>query len=175
MSYRKHLLWFLLCILCLSSVAWADSISRKDFYYPAKAMQGEERYEKKFSLGVGVSADVTIDVTAKGNGYMSLLNLRLKVFDEHDDGAIYEGGLLHIDFVDLDGDGFKDLVISGLVIYTGEKETSPRSSEPVVFIYHLEPKQRKFKLVYKRASFDLTEGPPAGGNDAGSVREQNHK
>jgi len=167
MFYRLNLLWLVLGLVCFSPATRAESVRRKDFYHPVDGMQGEERYVKKFDLGGGVSANVTIDVTAKGNGYMAVLNLHLKVFDEHDDGAIYDGGLLQIDFIDLAGGGFKDLVISGLVIYTGEKATSPRSSEPVVFIYRFQPKERTFKLVYKRASFDLAEGPPVGGKEDG--------
>jgi len=111
-------------------------------------MPGEELYQRKISIGGNIDAEVVIEVTDKGNGGMELLNLRLKVVDNHDDGAVYVGGLLHVEFVDITGDGFKDLVITGTVMHTGEKETDPRSFETVTSIYLFDPKKKEFRLAF---------------------------
>src|SRR5947209_2083767 len=117
--YFLQLLW--------AAGARGEIVDRRDFYHEPNSVQGELRYEKNIHVGGDVDAKVTIDVTAKGNGLMRVLNLTLKVFDTCDDGQVYVDGLLHVEFVDLKGTGYKDLVITGTVVHTGEKETDPRT------------------------------------------------
>ncbi len=137
----------LMCVY-LTGGAHAQIVERRDFRRPPDSMPGEELYQRKISIGGNIDAEVVIEVTDKGNGGMELLNLRLKVVDNHDDGAVYVGGLLHVEFVDITGDGFKDLVITGTVMHTGEKETDPRSFETVTSIYLFDPKKKEFRLAF---------------------------
>jgi hypothetical protein len=71
-----------------------------------------------------------------------------KVFDSHDDGSYYEGEMLKVEFADLDGDGRREMVISGLVCFTDQKVDRVLRREAVVFIYALQP-DRTFKQVYR--------------------------
>jgi hypothetical protein len=80
--------------------------------------------------------------------------LNLKVFDDHNDGSYYENGLLNIDFADMDGDGKRELLISGIVCFTDEKGTSVSRREAVVFIYALRG-GRTLKEVYRNTSFRI--------------------
>ena len=50
---------------------------------------------------------------------------------------------------DLTGDGYKDLIISGVVRYTGEKETDVNTFESITQIYLFDPKDRQFKIKYR--------------------------
>jgi hypothetical protein len=85
---------------------------------------------------------------------LEISNLKLHVFDSHDNGAFYEDGLLNIEFADLDGDGKRELVISGLVCFTDEKGDKVLRREAVVFIYALQP-NRTFKQVYRNTDVRL--------------------
>jgi hypothetical protein len=65
-----------------------------------------------------------------------------------DDGSYYEGEMLKVEFADLDGDGRREMVISGLVCFTDQKGDHVLRREAVVFIYALQP-DRTFKQVYR--------------------------
>jgi len=132
----------------LASYACGQVIHRGDFKPAKGGMPGEERYERSVEIGHGINLDAVIDVTVRRNGTLRVGNLKLRVLDEYDDGKVYVGGLLHVEFIDVTGDGFKDLVITGTVIHTGEKETEPRSYETVTSIYVFDPKKREFHLAF---------------------------
>ncbi len=117
-------------------------------------MPGEEGLQREVVLAPDVKMSAVIEVTAKGNGRMRIGNLDLKVFDSHDDGSYYENGLLNIDFTDIDGDGKRELIISGIVCFTDEKGDKVLRREAVVFIYALQPNQT-FKEVYRNTNFRL--------------------
>ena len=113
-------------------------------------------YEREVFISQGISFHAKIVITSKGNGSMKIANLKmLKVYDDHMDGNVYENGLFDIDFIDLNADRYKDMVISGNVIYTDEKDEKTIFIEPVVFIYLFFPEKKKFVLSYRNASFSL--------------------
>ena len=132
----------------MTSCGWGQVVRLEEFKPAKDGMPGEREYRKKIEIGPDLRFNAAIDVTAKGNGTLRIVNLKLRVFDEHDDGAVYVGGLLHVEFVDITGDGFKDLVITGTVAHTGEKETDPRIYEPVTSIYVFDPKKKEFRLAF---------------------------
>ena len=65
----------------------------------------------------------------------------------------------HIEFADIDQDGWKDLVITGTVDYMDEKLDIVRETEQFTFIYKYFPKTNSFRQTYRHASFDLEHGP----------------
>lgn len=111
-------------------------------------MPGEQRYEQTIEIGPKVKVEAVVEVTARRNGTLKVANLNLRVLDEYDDGMKYLDGLLHVEFVDVSGDGFKDLVITGTITNTGEKETDPISYTTVTSIYVFAPKEKEFKLAF---------------------------
>ena len=62
--------------------------------------------------------------------------------------------MLNIDFTDLDGDGKREMVISGIMCFTDEKGDKVLRREAVVFIYALQP-NRTFKQVYRNTDFRI--------------------
>lgn len=114
-----------------------ERISAKDLKEVKEAMPEQKLFQKDVLLAPGVVGTARIEVTAKGNGNLHLVNLNLKVFDCQDDGRYYENGLLIIDFVDLDKNGKRGLVISGVVCFRGEKTDTVLRREAIVFIYRL--------------------------------------
>lgn len=131
-----------------------ERISRNDLKPLKDGMPGEEGLEKEVVLAAGVKMSATIEVTAKGNGSLRIGNLNLKIFDSHNDGSYYDNEMLKIEFADLDGDGKRELVISGIVCFTDEKGDKVLRREAVVFIYALQP-NRTFKQVYRNTDVRL--------------------
>lgn len=99
------------------------------------------------------------DVPDSYVGFLKVANLRLKIYDDSDNGFYYEDEFLHTDFVDVTGDGFTDIVVSGRVIYSGVVAADPQESEVVVFVYVYDPAKAGFRLGYRHATFDLSKGP----------------
>jgi len=106
-------------------------------------------------LSKGVIIDVVFEEFQNGNGSMSIDGQIFFIFDNHGDGASYNNGLLDVQFIDLDDDGFLDLICSGVVEFTGEIDQEVYEKESVVFIYIYNQMQKKYALKYKKASFDL--------------------
>jgi hypothetical protein len=131
-----------------------ERISRSDLKPLKDGMPGEEGLEKELVLAPDVRMAATIEVTAKGNDSLRVGNLKLKVFDSHNDGSYYENEMLKIEFPDIDADGKRELVISGIVCFTDEKGDKVLRREAVVFIYALQP-NRTFKQIYHNTSFRL--------------------
>lgn len=146
------LLWC--CCLLIGRPVEAQSIQRGEFFQPDNEPLVAQRYEKKVEIGPGVIYDAIINVTTKGNGLLEFSTLRLHVFDEHDDGAYYEKGLLDIEFVDLDKDQYKDIIISGSVRYTNEQGQVVRN-ESVIFIYMFDPEPKRFTRAFRKGSLNL--------------------
>jgi len=152
--FLPTVLTFLVWLLTPQSVT-AQLIDRHEFHPVPDGIQGEEEWAKTIQISKDISSVAKVSVTAKGNGVLSVANLRLRVFDAHDDGIIYEDGLLRTEFIDIDRDGCKDLVISGIALSTGEKEGEPAMHHCIVFIYMFDPKQKKFVCMYKTSGFDI--------------------
>jgi hypothetical protein len=148
MNARTPISTFVLSILFLSA-ALGQVVERADFQRPKGSLPGELRCEKSIIISEGVTVSAVIEVTAKGNGILQLGSERLRIWDEHDDGQVFVGGLLHVEFVDITGDGSKDLVICGTVKHTGEKESEPTKTEPLTVIYAFVPKTAAFALRYQ--------------------------
>ena len=147
----------LLTLSFLNSSSGATVFDLRGLHAAVGGMPGELEDSRDVRIGKDVTFRATIAVTNKGNGTLSIANLRLRVYDDHDDGLIYQGRLLDIAFVDLSGGGYKDLIVSGCAIHTGEKEDAVPKYEGVVFVYKFLPKERKFELAYRRASFSISE------------------
>jgi hypothetical protein len=154
MKSTLYLLALLLFQPIVIPAATVERISRNDLHPLKDGMPGEQGLHKEILVAPGVNIPVEIQVTAKGNGYLEAANLKLKVFDSHDDGSYYEGGLLNIDFAEIHDDGKRELVISGIVCFTDEKQKATVRREAVVYIYALRP-DGTFNEVFRNTNFRL--------------------
>jgi hypothetical protein len=135
--------------LVLAAIVGGEVIRLADFKPSEVGMPGVQRYERTIQVGPGVIVDAVAEVTVRRNGTLKVANLTLRILDDYDDGSVYVGGLLHVEFVDISRDGFKDLVVTGTVATTGEKETDPVSYSAVTEIYVFDPKKEKFELAFR--------------------------
>ena len=124
-----------------------ERISKSELKPTENGMPGEQELEKTIVLADDIKMQARIEVTNKGNGVLKISNLNVKVYDSHNDGSYYENWMLNIDFVDIDGDGKKDLVISGIVCFTDEKGDEVLRRESIVLIYILQS-DLTFKQIY---------------------------
>lgn len=144
----RSILILAFCALGLAAVSPAQAIRLEDFGPDKDGMPGEQRYQRQIEIGSTIKLDATVHVTVRRNGTLKVANLKLKILDECDDGLKFADRLLHTEFRDITGDDFKDLVITGTVIHTGEKENDPVSYSTVTSIYAFRPKEKDFTLVF---------------------------
>lgn len=150
---RKLIALFLSTSLGLANCAQASaaSVDLKAAFQHASA--GSVPF--KLELGHGLNVVANVQMTNKGNGTLTLPNLSLRLFDQHDDGVVYRGGLLTLDVVRLGKDRYASLIISGILQRTGEKESDPVDEGAVVFIYQLDCRRGKFVQTYRRSSVEI--------------------
>ena len=133
---------------------WAERLTLDDF--KAAEYPLDSTCSKTIEIGHGIQFQLTGEITARNHGNIKICNLELNVYAYGCDPMKYENGLLDIDFVDLDGDAYKDIVISGTVLYCDEKiEDLVLRREPVVFIYMFMPEKNVFYCTYRNASFSM--------------------
>jgi hypothetical protein len=112
-------------------------------------MPQELEWRRTIEIGHDIRMDASIEVTVRGNGGLKIANLDLRVFDEYEDTRVFDPPLLHIEFADVTGDGYKDLILVGTVKHLGEKEWDPVTTEPVCSIYIFDPAHRQFIRTYR--------------------------
>lgn len=150
----------LLTVLFCGGVALPQVLHHSELREDARNLiQGEQQLQRVIDVGPGTRERASIEVTSKGNGLLSIGKLRLKVVDGHDDGASYQDEMAHVEFADVDGDGWKDLVIVGIANYTDDKGDAILKREPFTFIYKYDPQRKSFGQTYRFASFALEQGP----------------
>lgn len=93
-------------------------------------------------------------------GYMALGGQKFYIYDK----GLGESDKLNIDFVDVNDDGYRDLVISGIVKNTTDNDCY--DWECVVSVYICSPKINSFVLKYKRGLFDVGKEREKGANEA---------
>jgi hypothetical protein len=154
----------LILLLLTTGRAGAQLITQAGMQQDPDGGYGDQIKKQTIDLGHGVRFDAVMTSTARGNGTMSVANLKLWVFDAGYDAAGYAGGMPTVDFADIDGDGYKDLIVSGIAEYLSKNDEAKKDEvgerEPFVFIYRFNPTAKRFKLAYRQASFDLEKSGP---------------
>jgi hypothetical protein len=102
-----------------------------------------ESEEVLLDLGRGRIVRGRIDVTTKGNGQLHILNISPSIVDDHDDGDLFEGQMLRVSAVDVDGDGRRDLVLFGTRIVTDD-DGHAVSRHNVAAVFTFRPEDDRF-------------------------------
>lgn len=124
----------MLTIACPSSVAQIVSIA--DLTETSGGIPGEAEWRGSVPVDDYRSHDAVIRVTPKGNGTLIICNLAKQVYDEHDDGSYFYGGLLDIYAEDINSDGYRDLIMKGVRLYSHEKKRDTVvSHEYLIWMY----------------------------------------
>ena len=79
-------------------------------------------------LGRGLTIPVEVAFTTKGNGTMTCLNLQKRIYDVHDDSVVFAGWFASVIFVDVNEDGYRDLVIASAILESQDDKRPAISS-----------------------------------------------
>ena len=140
----KNFIFLLMLILSFSSIAGEVDKSLKNM------ADGERTIA--VSLKNGKIVEVILDRTSKGNGTMLLGdNALIRIMDLHNDGFIYEGGYLNVDFVATSSNEF-DVVVSGILNKMSDNG-AVLSRDPIVAIYHYDG--MKYNRNYFRSPIEI--------------------
>jgi hypothetical protein len=109
------------------------------------------------NLGAGVKLPTRAETTSQGNGVLTVANLALRLKDTHDDGLVYaNGGVLKLDVVRLGQHRAPaSIVISGIALRTGEKETDPSVPESIVYVYQVNCGAGKLVRTWRNTDIDI--------------------
>ncbi|MDQ7048347.1 MAG: hypothetical protein Q9M92_01940 [Enterobacterales bacterium] len=102
-------------------------------------------------LSKKISIPAVISVNRKGNGSMVVANLELMVYDDHNNGLVFDRGGASILLVDLNGDETKELVISSGLIHTDDDGAKRHSY--FVRGYRYDTASDKFKEILAIGNF----------------------
>lgn len=103
-----------------------------------RSLQYNKPVTSKLKISKNLSIPVTYNATKKGNGTIDLNGLLIRVFDQHDDGIVYKNNFLNVEIKDLNDDGYNEIIFTGTLKFTGEKETDPVSYKTIKRIYELD-------------------------------------
>lgn len=108
-----------LCVLFLSlNASPADAAVDEAFIMLCElrddrsGMPGEQVLVRQVKQPDGPVA-LEVNVTTKGNGWLTGPGLRVKVYDSHDDGTLFEGRMHVVSLHDVNGDGALDVIVAG--------------------------------------------------------------
>jgi len=118
-----------------------------------KLIQNNNPAFRLFSVNDDYHFKAKLEGTSKGNGTILVHNLLIRIFDQHDDGVIYKNNLLNITTKDLTGNHIKEIILNGIVAYTGEKETDPVEYEALTYIFSLNCETGIFEAIYSYGNY----------------------
>lgn len=96
---------------------------------PDPVHSAEEPWVGSFEIDACESMPASIEVTTKGNGVLTVGNLVVRVFDEHDDGSVFYGGLADIERCVIRNK--PTLVVRATRVYTTDDEFGLGTQMPV--------------------------------------------
>ncbi|MDR0933420.1 MAG: hypothetical protein LBM70_10455 [Victivallales bacterium] len=135
---------FLLLQGCRNGVSAERFLSRKDFKTDTRhGIQHELHANKVADLGNGVAFNSTAEVTAKGNGFLQIANLNVRIYDAHDNSEMFTENPLEIYLVDINSDGYRDL-LTCIVKEISDEKGNFSAYRPEFFLWIFIPEQNAF-------------------------------
>jgi hypothetical protein len=149
---QRHFKIFALFVVFASftQAIQAQPIKWSEFTAYTDDIPGELIWERVINIGPGVRKKAVAIISNKGNGALEIGNVFLKNVDCHDDGCTYQPSLLHTEFEDVTGDGFKDIIVHGTVRFTEDEDKLEEHPTfgAICMIVAYEPRKDRFRLMY---------------------------
>lgn len=141
-----------LAIAILAPVSGIASESGAVIWPDARAREKAERLRdadatddvvQELAISRTLIVNARFSITSKGNGILSLPGLTVRVYDEHDDGITFRGGLLTCEWHQQPGQRYLDLIVSGIAERHDEKGNHIADTA-VRAIFRYAPQERRF-------------------------------
>lgn len=124
----------------------------------AQALQlgtvNSDELAKSINIGNNVLVPYSFSITSKGNGVINILNTSIRIYDQHNDGNYFKSGLLNNRLIDLNKDGYQDLVVSGIAITTGPKGDD-YIEKNIKAVLQYSPSTNTFEIISKSGEIDV--------------------
>jgi len=130
----------LLALAASADEIWPDAAALPAASYPKAAI-------REIDLGKGVTATAKFEITEKGNGGLVVPGYGLRVYDARRDGVTFKGYLLRCEWKDMNGDGYLDLVASGVAQFWSEKDGRLEVEKDISAVLQYDPAKEAFDQV----------------------------
>lgn len=141
---------------CLADVTLIDKSRIPEILKTFKdGTPGTDEFNFQYKLSEKRNVDYTFSVSSKGNGAIFVPGVMLRIYDYHDDGSYFKGGLLLSSLVDLNNDGFTDIVLNGVAIITDEQTDEIVEELPVVSILMFDSVKNRYIVSLKSKYIDI--------------------
>jgi hypothetical protein len=113
-----------------------------------------QKLHGEVKIAKGVTLKYSFAITSKGNGSIEFPEIGIRIYDSHDDDITFKPYLLCVQLKDMNGDGYKDLVMSGVAEHWDDKiDGKLLSSNQINAIFLYDPKKNTF--VAKNVSDEI--------------------
>ena len=115
---------------------------------------GTDSLSKSLVIGDGVKVSYEFEITSKGNGAVILPGILLRLYDSHDDLSYFKNGLLNNELLDVNSDGYKDIILWGTAL-TFDDDGNSLGEKEVVAVLVYSAKDKKYVVLKKSEEIDV--------------------
>lgn len=98
----------------------------------------------RLAVGHGRTLRYVFEKTAGGDGALRIGGACVRLWDVRGDGLVFDGGLLKHVFADGNGDGYLDLFLFGIAVYTDASGRREVSRRPVKCVLEFDPARGRY-------------------------------
>ncbi|RXF00414.1 hypothetical protein [Pseudoalteromonas phenolica] len=152
--YKILTLLFLLSTnVCAESIISKEEVNKLlPTYTDGKV--GTDILSKSLIIGDGVKVSYEFEITSKGNGAVILPGILLRLYDSYEDLSYFKNGLLNNEVLDVNSDGYKDILLWGTALTFDDDGNSLGEKEVVaVLVYSI--KEQKYVVLKKSEEIDV--------------------
>ena len=147
----KHLMVPLLFLSAMASAAPEILLSKQEVDNLVLAMKKEntatETLKKSVDIGHGQKVEYSFYADADGYGGIALPGIKmLRLFDYNGESSFFRDGLLKNELLDLNADGYKDILLWGTAVMYGENDEL-LGEKPVVAILLYQADKKRYTVV----------------------------
>ncbi|WP_028109744.1 hypothetical protein [Ferrimonas futtsuensis] len=104
--------------------------------------------QKTVTINETITVPLLFEFSQRGNGSVKIKHgLWIRIYDCHNNSYIFEPCLMEQELLDINSDGFNDVLFESQLIYTGEKESDPKIDKGKVFVQLIySPSEKTFIL-----------------------------
>ena len=110
---------------------------------------------KQIEIGSNTTISIEFGITSKGNGGIELPGIfMLRLSDKHADLRYFKNGLLILELIDINSDGYKDILLWGTAIKSDDEGNNlGEVSALAVLVYS--PKDKIYQILRKSEEIDI--------------------